>query len=65
MPIGVPPPEPFQAHERFEDFVVIEVRYPLPHPRRRWVLPLIEMYWGQALPLQVPSQFLLSLQGLE
>lgn len=27
---GVPPPEPFQAHERFEDFVVIEVRYPLP-----------------------------------
>jgi hypothetical protein len=27
---GLPAPEPFQAHERFEDFVVIEVRYPLP-----------------------------------
>jgi hypothetical protein len=26
---GVPPPAPFQAHERFEHFVVIEVRYPL------------------------------------
>ena len=27
---GVPPPEPFQAHERFEDFVVVQFRYSLP-----------------------------------
>src|SRR5437763_8923630 len=27
---NLPPPAPFQAHERFEHFVVIEVRYPLP-----------------------------------
>jgi hypothetical protein len=37
---GVPPPEPFQAHERFEDFVVIEVRYPLPTSKEEVILAL-------------------------
>lgn len=27
---GLPPPAPFQAHERFEDFVRMEVRFPFP-----------------------------------
>jgi hypothetical protein len=37
---GVPPPEPFEAHERFEDFVVIEVRYPLPTSKEEMGLAL-------------------------
>ncbi|TME59545.1 MAG: IS4 family transposase [Chloroflexi bacterium] len=36
----VPPPEPFQAHERFEDFVVLEVRYPLPTSKQEVLLAL-------------------------
>jgi hypothetical protein len=33
---NVPPPEPFLPHERFEDFVVLEVRFPyiIPLPER-------------------------------
>ena len=37
---GMPPPEPFQAHERFEDFVVLEVRYPLPTSKQEVLLAL-------------------------
>jgi len=40
MKRGMPPPEPFQAHERFEDFVVIEVRYPLPTSKQEVLLVL-------------------------
>ena len=29
----VPPPEPFQPDEQFEDFVLMEVRFPLPQPQ--------------------------------
>jgi hypothetical protein len=28
---NLPPPEPFEPHERFEDFVLMEVRFPIPH----------------------------------
>ena len=27
----LPPPEPFEPHEQFEDFVLMEVRFPIPH----------------------------------
>jgi hypothetical protein len=37
---GRAPPEPFQAHERFEHFVVIEVRSPLPTSKEAVLLAL-------------------------
>jgi hypothetical protein len=28
---NLPPPEPFEPHEQFEDFLLMEVRFPIPH----------------------------------
>jgi len=37
---GMPPPEPFLPHERFEDFVLMEIRFPLPSSNHEEVFAL-------------------------